>query len=331
MLILCSCGSLQSQLLNEKPSSRYYGVELHTPSFLPDGKSLLFCIQNKKGTTIYKLSIEGNSQPISLKNYSKFDYNPVCSPIGNKIVFESGNGETAADICLMDIDGSNKIAITKSPDHDYNPIFSPDGSKIFFIRAKSFKKYSPIARKGWHDSDIYSINLDGSGLTRITNGNYYAINDLSVDPKGEKLLAYMMGRKFECCTIFEIPIKDPDNIKPIKPIINPKDTKLRLLRPFQRRSFDYDKLYNPKFCPINADILFMPNFDEIHIMSSKTGLSKKIIHLDENEYTGIYDPPSFSFDGEKIVFIEQKTISFRKDSYTIWISNADGSGKRNVF
>jgi len=287
-------------------------------------------MQDETQTTIYKLNIERNTKPISLKNYRQFDYNPICSPNGDKIAFESSDGGPQADICLMDIDGSNKVSITLTPYHDHSPIFSPDSSRIFFIRAKAFTNYSPMARPGWHNSDVYSINLDGSGLKRITSGNYYSLNDLSIDPKGKKLLAYLMGKE-ECCTIFEIPLKDPENTKPIKPIVNPKEFKITLSNPFPRRSFEYDKLRGPKYNPTTGDILFMPNFDEIYIMKYNSNLSKEILHLDEREHSSIYDPPSFSFDGKKIVYAERKAIGFSGGLYTIWISDADGKNKKLVY
>jgi len=75
----------------------------------------------------------------------------------------------------------------------------------------------------------------------------------------------------------------------------------------------------------------MPNFDEIYIMKYNSNLSKEIFHLDEREHSSIYDPPSFSFDGKKIVYAERKAIGFSGGLYTIWISDADGKNKKLIY
>lgn|GEM_PF-6846679 len=104
--------------------------------------------------------------------------NPGWSPDGSEIAFDSefeglgsrrgGNhGETAYDsrIYVMDADGSDVRRLVKGYGDgvELSPDWSPDGSRILFTsdRATYDDSYQSI-------SEIYTINVDGSCLSRIT-------------------------------------------------------------------------------------------------------------------------------------------------------------------
>lgn len=53
------------------------------------------------------------------------------------------------------------------------------GKEAVFTVAKYYGNYSPIARPGYHNYDIYSVNIDGSGFKQLTNKNYYSLSSLS--------------------------------------------------------------------------------------------------------------------------------------------------------
>jgi TolB protein len=85
------------------------------------------------------------------------------SPDGNLISYVSnrdGNGE----VYVMRPDGTGQTNLTKSPSGEFNgPVgnppmaFSPDGKRIAFLSD----------RHG--NSELFSINTDGTGLQRMTN------------------------------------------------------------------------------------------------------------------------------------------------------------------
>src|SRR4051812_38209835 len=70
----------------------------------------------------------------------------------------------AADrnIHVIGVDSKGDRTITTEGANDQSPAFSPDGRRIAFLRASG-------------DSDIYSVNIDGSGL-----------KDLTADPEGQE-------------------------------------------------------------------------------------------------------------------------------------------------
>jgi Tol biopolymer transport system component len=81
--------------------------------------------------------------------------NPTFVPIQN-----------AAEVYLMNPDGSDPQRITENEVGDTFPVLSPDGTKIVFM-----------CRYGGTDFEICTINPDGSGLVQITNN---AVQELSI-------------------------------------------------------------------------------------------------------------------------------------------------------
>jgi TolB protein len=58
----------------------------------------------------------------------------------------------------MNADGSSVTRVTDTSGSDSSPVWSPDGTRIAF---ESFREGK---------SEVYVVNADGSGLTRLTNG-----------------------------------------------------------------------------------------------------------------------------------------------------------------
>lgn len=84
------------------------------------------------------------------------------SPDGTKIAFSS-----AGEVFVMNADGSGVVQLTDSPGPDMMPTWSPDGTKIAFVSARDSKWVHPDPRM--HNSDdLYVMNADGSGVTRLT-------------------------------------------------------------------------------------------------------------------------------------------------------------------
>jgi Tol biopolymer transport system component len=93
---------------------------------------------------------------------AKFDSS--WSPDGRRLAFTSDQDDPNPASCspcnyeiyVIEADGQNLTRLTNSPGLDEAPAWSPDGTKILFESARS----SPV--------DIYSMNADGSGVTRQT-------------------------------------------------------------------------------------------------------------------------------------------------------------------
>jgi Tol biopolymer transport system component len=110
-------------------------------------------------TEIFTMKPNGDNKT-RLTNNREDDSNPVYSPNGKMIAFES-NRSGGGDIYTMSANGTNKKRVPRSNSGvDSNPAWSPDGTKIAFSSTRTGNR------------DIYVINKDGTGLTRITTSRY---------------------------------------------------------------------------------------------------------------------------------------------------------------
>jgi len=118
------------------------------PAWSPDGGRIAFV----RSGSIHVMNVDGSG--ITPLTNTGLDSHPSWSPDGTQIVFGSGRSGVEA-IHIMDADGSGVVQLTSDPAGDSNPSWSPDGTKIAFERG---------------DADVYLVNPDGSGLTRVVSG-----------------------------------------------------------------------------------------------------------------------------------------------------------------
>jgi hypothetical protein len=124
-----------------------------------------------------------------------YDVDPVWSPDGKKIAFES-NRDGDLEIYVMNADGSGQTRLTNSPGNDQNPDWAPDGSRIVFHSRRT------------GNSQIYSMRPDGTDVQRLTqNGNFDA--DPAWSPDGTKI-AFERGQCFYPDPVCDINIMNPD-------------------------------------------------------------------------------------------------------------------------
>jgi Tol biopolymer transport system component len=86
---------------------------------------------------------------------------PAYSPDGRRIAYTCGN----FDVCVMNSDGSDQVRVSSHPwsRHavvDEAPTWSPDGTQLAFDRFE-------LGR-----DRLYTVNVDGAGLHRLTSGAY---------------------------------------------------------------------------------------------------------------------------------------------------------------
>ena len=106
---------------------------------------------------------------------------PAWSPDYKKVVFQT-NRRGPWELFTVNVDGTGMTPLTTSVNgsRDDDPSWAPDGSKIYFART-----VADTAPMYWR-SQIYSINPDGTGLTKVSNdpGNLY---EPTVSPDGKKI------------------------------------------------------------------------------------------------------------------------------------------------
>jgi len=127
------------------------------PNWSPDGSRIVFIRYNTTNNTqnvagIYIIDADGTNET-RLTNSDAYD--PAWSPDGSKIVFTllSSTDSSNPGIYVMNSDGSNKFKLTSID--SISSAWSPDGKRIAFT-----------------SGGIKVVNLDGSGLTQLTDSGW---------------------------------------------------------------------------------------------------------------------------------------------------------------
>jgi TolB protein len=177
------------------------------PSYSPDGTQIAFDNGGPRGGDIFVINANGSGTPTNLTNdFAARNIRPDWSPDGSQIAFVSrrdGNDE----IYVMKADGTgvtrltstSKDAVGDAPAADNAPSWSPDGHKIVFQR---------ILGNTNGNEEIYVMNADGSGQTRLT---YYPGVDQDPDwsPNG-RWIAFHRDTNPISALILQVFVMHPD-------------------------------------------------------------------------------------------------------------------------
>jgi Tol biopolymer transport system component len=129
----------------------------------PLGDKIAFLSGSQANLEIYAMNADGSAQ-LRLTRNTVQDRNPVWSPDGRRIAFESN-----WQVWDMNADGSGQRRLTRNGARNFAPAWSPDGRRIAFERGRR-KRDSCSACPGARGLDVYVMNADGSGQQRLTGG-----------------------------------------------------------------------------------------------------------------------------------------------------------------
>lgn len=257
-------------------------------------------------------------EPFGTKYIDMSVTNDVNNIKGEKIVFER-----AGDIWVTDEYGLNQANITEkikeqslNPDISQSlffnsPVWMDNKSKIAYIA-------NDAATNAHTKNGLWIMNANGKLNQRVTYVDSKAFR-LTVNPKGDNFIFSMIN---------------PDNASNIGLYsYNSHNSKTESLSGVM-----LSRDYNPKWSPKSDQITYSssltqsPNVintydatqlgapkNQIFVMNSN-GLNKKQLTI-----SGDNNDPSWSPDGQKIVFISNRT-----GSAEVWIMNKDGSGQRRL-
>ena len=111
------------------------------------------------------------------------------TPTNGKIAFAVTDAFTVSSpIYTINPDGSGQTQLTS--EYDFRPVWSPDGTKIAFHSLRD--EPAPLSCDQFCNYEVYVMNADGSGLTRLTN--HFAADITPVwSPDGTKI-AFLSNR-----------------------------------------------------------------------------------------------------------------------------------------
>lgn len=150
----------------------------------PDGKKIVFTSDRSGDLELYSMDIDAKSVK-RLTGELGYDGGAFFSPDSKQIVYRRSNPQTAEEIAryrdllgrhlvvpslleiwVMNADGSNKRRLTDLASGSFAPFFTPDGKKIIFCT--NYFDPERANRRRQPNFDLALINLDGTGLERVT-------------------------------------------------------------------------------------------------------------------------------------------------------------------
>ena len=159
------------------------------PAWSLDGKRLAY----SSGSNIFITTVDAvNPNIVQITHDSSSNQAPCWSPDGKQIAYSS-NLDGNRNIFAIGTDGRNRIRLTNHPGADDHPDWSPNGDQVAFmgdrdkdwyiclVNTSTFVETQLIAgiKPSWSPDgtkiafvthDIHIINVDGTGLTNLTNG-----------------------------------------------------------------------------------------------------------------------------------------------------------------
>ena len=266
-------GSERTQITDDE-------FEDYGPTWSPDGKRIAYSSWRDPNSRIIVMNADG-SNPIQITDESKHSYAPAWSPDGELIAYGEliafrSSVDYDSDIYVIAPDGTDRALLHGTARGEGSPAWSPDGNAIAFVSGR----------------DFYAVNIDGSGLERLTF-RYLASSDPSWSPDG-KMLAFEWDSDIYVMVDFQTH--------------------------YQRLTDNEDSDFMPAWSPDGSRIAFVSDRDgdeEIYVMNADGSEVTQLTHNDLSDTS-----PAWSPDGRRIAFTTRRNFAFSD----ILIVNEDGSG-----
>jgi len=181
---ICSCGTTLGAAPVRAAPTALLAVQDAYPHASKDGR-VVFQSTRVGGSKLFVARLDG-TELRQLTVGPGEDATPKWSPDGTTVAFASvRNGDE--DVWIVKADGTGARNVTNHPGSDSHPSWSPDGRQIVFCSTRG---------DGAND-DIYVINLDGSGLRRLTDNGMAWDTFPSFSPDGSRILFRRLLRQRE--------------------------------------------------------------------------------------------------------------------------------------
>ena len=133
----------------------------NSPSFSPDGLSLLVSSDRSGVSQIYRSDAEGSGATQLTKLFGVTVGSPVWSPDGQKILFDARQ-EGNPDIWVMNADGSQPLRLTTEHSEDVTGAWSPDGKTVVFTSNRG------------GDQQLWRLPVAGGAAEQLTKEGGFA-------------------------------------------------------------------------------------------------------------------------------------------------------------
>ncbi len=180
--------------------NRYYDAE---PIISADGNRIVFGSQRERDFDVYIMNADGSGVQ-RLTDTVGYDGGPWFSPDATKIVWRAWHPQTEdekaqwrdsmqnhyitstpLDLWVMNADGSGKVRLTDNGATNWAPSWHPDGRRIIF--SSNMDDWRDDYQAFGHNFELYMIELDGSGLRRLTHNTVFDSFPM-FSPDGKKLV-----------------------------------------------------------------------------------------------------------------------------------------------
>jgi Tol biopolymer transport system component len=273
--------------LRDKESGKTTTVPVF--SHRANSDKIIFTSNRDGDEEIYSMSADGSGVQRLTSTANRDDLS-ILSPDGSKIAYAcqpSSDGE----VCMMNTDGSGQVNITNTAFNDQPFSFSPDSKKVAMMTNRYLS--------GGHE--IATMNLDGTGVTRITNNTNIDDATPMFSPDGKKIL--FTSKRNNNTDIY---IVNADGTGETRLTTDPKSDE------------------SPMFSPDGKKIVFTSfrnTYNEIYTMNIDGTNQTRLTNANEGNYNPIFSP-----DGKKILFVRAYYL-FTRD---ICIMDADGSNFKRL-
>lgn len=150
----------------------------YAPIYSADMKSLFFSRIDDYGSSIWSF----NTEDRSIVNYTS-GMNPYPASNESTLYVARPNSDGKGEIWRINLETGEEECILSDPEHSFfSPMLSPSGDTLLIVGStkisKDKKLYDDIyqERISYWNTDIYTCNTDGTGLSQQT---FHAADDLS--------------------------------------------------------------------------------------------------------------------------------------------------------
>ncbi|TMN22441.1 TolB family protein [Lentibacillus cibarius] len=312
-LILWGTGSLASE------PDGFSGFGRST-DIAPDDSELVFSYYDGDDAALYTVPVSGGKAELLAKpEEGKSFLNPTFSPNGEKVAFvEQWETEDKRYSQLRILKRKKKSVAQRVNTDGYvtEAAFSSDGKSLYFLKAGTYKNYSPIASKRPHDFDIFRLDLQTGETKQITSKKAYDMSSLEVTPDGSKL----MYRTYQ----------DTDQLV----FRSIKDGKEKTMVPMGDFASKAPIFSSPTLSPDGEHVVFtdVATKDEDGIfvyeafrMDIETKQAKQLTSFYEHVTS-----PTFFHNENKLIVTVDKNFAGRDPEYSYWQIRMDSEKRKRV-